>query len=106
MIDFLAAGAAGGASGLMGFLPIIGIFIIFWFFLFRPQMKRQKEHAAKIAGLKKNDKVVTAGGLLGKVTKVDDDYCEVEIAPNVRVKAVKGTIGDIIEPGTKPAAND
>lgn len=106
MIDFLAAGGAGGSSGLIGFLPIIGIFIIFWFFLFRPQMKRQKEHAAKVAGLKKNDKVVTAGGLVGKVTKVDDDYCEIELAKDVRVKAVKGTIGDIIEPGAKPAAND
>ncbi len=106
MIDLLAAGGASTTSGLVGFLPIIGIFIIFWFFLFRPQMKRQKEHAAKIAGLKKNDRVITAGGLVGKITKVDDDYCEIEIAANVRVKAVKATIGDIIAPGAKPAAND
>ena len=103
MFDLLAAGASGGQSTIMGLLPIIGIFVIFWFFLFRPQMKRQKAHQAKIAAIKKNDKVITAGGLLGKVIKVDDDYCEIELAQGVRVKAVKGTIGDIVEPGNKPA---
>ena len=106
MIEFLAAGGAGEPSAIMTFLPIIGIFIIFWFFLFRPQMKKQKEHAAKVAGLKKNDQVITSGGLLGKVIKVDDVYATIEIAEGVRVKVVKGTIGDIVEPGLKPVAND
>ena len=76
---------------------------IFWFLLIRPQMRRQKEHAAKIAGVKKGDQVVTAGGLLGKVIKVDDHYAEIEIAQGVRVKAVKSTLGDIVPPGGKPA---
>ena len=100
---FLAAATAGG--GLVGFVPIIGMIAIFWFLLIRPQMKRQKEHQAKIAGLKKGDQVVTAGGLIGKVVRVDDNYADIELAQGVRVKAVKGTIGDIVPPGGT-AAND
>ena len=78
MLDFLAAGSAGAAPpGWLQFLPIIGMVAIFWFLLIRPQMKRQKEHQAKIAGVKKGDQVVTAGGLLGKVIKVDEQYAEI-----------------------------
>ena len=67
-------------------------------------MRRQKEHQTKIAGIKKGDQVVTAGGLLGKVVKVDDHYAELELAQGVRVKAVKSTIGDVVPPGgTAPA---
>ncbi|ANU08296.1 preprotein translocase subunit YajC [Paraurantiacibacter namhicola] len=104
MIEFLIAAAPQG-SGLMGFVPIIGMIAIFWFLLIRPQMKRQKEHQAKVAGLKKGDQVVTAGGLIGKVVKVDENYADIELAQGVRVKAVKATIGDIIPPGGT-AAND
>ena len=104
MLDFLAAGSAGAAPpGWLQFLPIIGMVAIFWFVLIRPQMRRQKEHQAKIASVKKGDQVVTAGGLLGKVTKVDDQYAEIEIAQGVRVRAVKSTLGDIVPPGGKPA---
>lgn len=103
MLDFLAAAGAETAPGWVSFLPIIGMVLIFWFLLFRPQMKRQKEHAEKIASIKRNDQVVTAGGLVGKVTKVDDTYAEIEIAQGVKVKAVKATIGDIIKSGGKPA---
>jgi preprotein translocase subunit YajC len=106
MLDFLAAGSAGAAPpGWVQFLPIVGMIAIFWFLIIRPQMKRQKQHQIKIAGVKKGDQVVTAGGLLGKVIKVDDHYAEIEIAQGVRVKAVKSTIGDIVPPGGK-AAND
>jgi preprotein translocase subunit YajC len=66
-----------------------------------PQMRRQKEHAAKVASLKKGDEVITAGGLVGKVIRVDDTYAELELGQNVRVRAVKTTIGDIIPPGGK-----
>jgi preprotein translocase subunit YajC len=106
MLDLLSA-AAGGASppGWVQFLPIVGMIVIFWFLLIRPQMRRQKEHQSKIASVKKGDQVVTAGGLLGKVIKVDDHYVEIEIAQGVRVKAVKATIGDIVPPGGA-AAND
>lgn len=106
MIDLLAAGGAPAGGGLIGFLPIVGMLLIFWFLLFRPQMKRQKEHAAKISAVKKNDKVVTAGGVVGKVVKVEDDYVDVEIAQGVRVKVVKSTLGDIIPPGAGKPAND
>ena len=106
MLDFLAAGtAASGPPGWTTFLPIIGMVAIFWFLLIRPQMRQQKAHREKIAGVKKGDQVVTAGGLLGKVIKVDDNYAEIEIAQGVRVKAVKTTLGDIVPPGGK-AAND
>jgi preprotein translocase subunit YajC len=104
MLDFLAAGTAeAGPPGWVQFLPIIGMIAIFWFLIIRPQMKRQKEHQAKIASVKKGDQVITAGGLLGKVTKVDDQYAEIEIAQGVRVRAVKATLGDIVPPGGKPA---
>lgn len=85
--------------------PLLLIFVVFYFFLIRPQQKRAKEHEAKINAVQKNDEVVTAGGLMGKVIKVADDYVEVEIAPNVRVKAVKSTIANVQSRGTK-AAND
>ena len=104
MFDFLASGSAGAAApGWVQFLPIIGMVVIFWFLIIRPQMQRQKQHQAKVAAVKRGDQVVTAGGLLGKVTKVDDDYVELEIAHGVKVKAVKSTLGDIVHAGGKPA---
>ena len=104
--DLLAAAAAGAASAppaWISFLPIIGMIAIFWFLIIRPQMKRQKDHQTKIAAVKKGDQVVTAGGLVAKVMKVDETYVELELGTNVRVKAVKATLGDIILPGGKPA---
>ena len=104
MLDFLAAGSAAAAPpGWLQFLPIIGMVAIFWFLLIRPQMRRQKEHAAKIAGVKKGDQVVTAGGLVGKVLRVDDHYVDLELGQGVKVKAVKSTLGDIVPPGGTPA---
>jgi preprotein translocase subunit YajC len=106
MFHFLSAGATAGAQpGWISFLPLVGMVVIFWFLLIRPQMKKQKEHQAKIASVKKGDQIVTGGGLIGKVTKVDEYYAEIEIAQGVRVKAVKQTITDIVPPGG-PAAND
>lgn len=104
--DLLAAAGAGVSAGppaWISFLPIIGMIAIFWFLIIRPQMKQQKEHRAKIASVKKGDQIVTAGGLVGKVIKVDDVYVELELGTNVRVKAIKATLGDIIAPGGKPA---
>jgi preprotein translocase subunit YajC len=104
MLDFLAAGSAAGAPpGWVQFLPIVGMILIFWFLIIRPQMRQQKLHREKVAAVKKGDAVVTAGGLFGKVIKVDDDTVELEIAQGVRVKAVKSTLGDIVQPGGKPA---
>lgn len=103
--DLLAAAAGAGAAppAWINFLPIAGMIAIFWFLIIRPQMKRQKEHQQKVAAMKKGDQVVTAGGLVGKVVKVDDVYVELDLGTNVRVKAIKATIGDIIPPGGTPA---
>ena len=107
--DLLAAagaGAAGAPPAWISILPIVGMIAIFWFLIIRPQMNRQKQHQAKIAAFKKGDQVVTAGGLVGKIIKVDDHYAELELGQGVRVKAVKSTIGDIIPPGGTAPAND
>ncbi|MFM5947957.1 MAG: preprotein translocase subunit YajC [Novosphingobium sp.] len=88
----------------MQFLPLVAMVAVFWFLIIRPQMRRQKEHQSKISQIKKGDQVLTGGGLLAKVIKVDDHYAEVEIAPNVRVKALKSTLADVVPPAG--AAND
>ena len=107
MLNILAAAAGADAPpGWVQWVPIAGMIAIFWFLIIRPQMRQQKAHREKIGSIKKGDKVVTAGGLLGKVVKVDDDYVDLELAQGVRVKAVKSTIGDIIPPGGAAAAND
>ncbi len=86
------------------YLPFVAIFAVMWFLMIRPQMRRQRDLQDKIGSIKKGDQVLTAGGFLGKVTKVDDTYAEIELAPNVRVKALKSTIADIVPPiGSKPA---
>ena len=106
MFEILAAAASAEAPpAWIQWLPIVGMILIFWFLIIRPQMKRQKEHQQKVEGIKKGDQIVTAGGLVGKVHKVDDTYAEIDLAQGVRVKAVKSTIGDVIPPGGS-AAND
>jgi preprotein translocase subunit YajC len=93
--------AAGGATGmLMQFAPLILIFIVFYFILIRPQQKKMKDHRAMLGQLKRGDRVVTAGGMVAKVTSVKEgsDEIEAEIAPNVRVTLVRTTIGSVIRP--------
>ncbi len=101
----LAAGDAGAAPpAWMQFLPLVAMGVIFWLLILRPQMRQQKQQREKIAAIKKGDQVVTGGGLVGKVIKVDETYAELELAPNVKVKAVKTTIADVLSPtGSKPA---
>lgn len=108
ILDILSAAASAGEQppAWLQFMPLIAMALIFWFLLLRPQMRQQKEHRAKIEAVKKGDQVVTGGGLVGKVTKVDESYAEVEIAPNVRVKAVKSMISDVLNPATSKPAND
>ena len=106
MVFAAAAGAAGetnSAAFFVQILPLLLIFVVFYVLLIRPQHKRAKEHQAKIEAVGKNDEVVTGGGLIGKVTKVADDHVEVELAPNVRVKALKSTLADVKSRATKPA---
>lgn len=99
-----AGGAPGGGAGfLLQMAPLLLIFVIFYFLLIRPQQTRAKAHQAMIGAVKKNDTVVTGGGLIGKVTRVDDAELEVEIASGVRVKVLKGTLAEVRAFGTKPA---
>jgi preprotein translocase subunit YajC len=94
-------------NGLLGsassFLPLVLIFGVFYFLLIRPQQQRQKEMKAMLTALKRGDRVVTGGGILGLVQKVKDNEVEVEIAPNVRVTVLLDTITTVIKP---VAAND
>lgn len=102
-----AAAAAGEAPPVWAqFVPLIMMALVFWFLIIRPQMRRQKELQNKISGIKKGDQVLTGGGFLAKVIKVDDHYAELELGPNVRVKALKSTIADVVPPGGAAPAND
>ena len=101
-----AGGQASGAGILVQMAPLVLIFVVFYFLLIRPQQKKMKEHKAKIDAVKKGDQVVTGGGLVGKVVRVDDIYADVELAPGMKVKAVKATLTDVINPMTAKPAND
>jgi preprotein translocase subunit YajC len=101
------AGASGGAgSFLINIMPLVLIFVIFWFLLIRPQQKRMKEHREMISAVKRGDRVVTGGGLLGKVTKVADDEVEIDLGGGQKVRALKATLSDVRNPNTARAAND
>ena len=104
---YASAGAApeGAAGFFVSIFPLILIFVIFYFLLIRPQSRRMKQHQTKIGAVKKNDTVVTGGGLIGKVTRVDENEVEVELAPGMRVRALKSTLSDVTAAGGK-AAND
>ena len=79
------------------------IFVIFYFLLIRPQQRRMKQHQAMIGAVKQHDTAVTSGGLIGKVTKVDENEVELEIAQGVRVRVVKSMLSDVRPHGAKPA---
>jgi preprotein translocase subunit YajC len=104
---YAAAGGAAAPGGAAGFMvsvfPFLLIFVIFYFLLIRPQQKRMKAHQAMLAAVKRGDVVVTSGGLIGKVTKVDETEVEVELAANVRVRVVKGMLSEVRQAGAKPA---
>jgi preprotein translocase subunit YajC len=101
-----AAATAGPEAFLLQLLPLVMILVVFYFLLIRPQQKRLKEHQERIGGLRRGDTVVTSGGIIGKITKVAEDEVTVEIAPNVTVRVVKGTIGDVRGKGEPVVAND
>jgi preprotein translocase subunit YajC len=96
------APAAGGdmQSSLMSMLPLVLMFVVLYFVMIRPQMKRQKEHRAMIDALAKGDEVATAGGLLGKVTKLGDTYIGVEIAGGVEVQLQRSAVVQVLPKGS------
>ena len=98
-----AAAPSGGAAFFVQILPLLFVFVIFYFLMIRPQQRRMKQHQATINAVQKNDQVVTAGGIRGKVTKVTDDEAEVEIANGVRIRVIKSTISHVLKAGGKPA---
>ena len=100
-----AQSADGASSMLMQLAPLVLIFAVFYFLLIRPQQKKVKDHRAMLDAVKRGDVVVTTGGLIGKVVHVDTNEIGLELAPNVRVKAVKGMISEI-RAKTEPASGD
>jgi preprotein translocase subunit YajC len=97
-----AAGLQGG--GTMTLLLMAGMFVVFYFLLIRPQQKRAKEHKALISALAKGDEVVTAGGTLGRVTDLNDNYVTVEIADGVNVKVQRQAVQTVLPKGTMKSA--
>ena len=95
--------ASTGVAQFLSLAPLFLVFVVFYFLMIRPQQRRVKALQASIAAVKKGDQVITSGGILGRVTKVEDLYVEVEIAPNTRVRVVKATLSEITNPNAKPA---
>jgi preprotein translocase subunit YajC len=96
------APAAGGdmQSSLMSMLPLVLMFVVLYFVMIRPQMKKQKEHRTMVEALAKGDEVVTAGGLLGKVSKLGDNFISVEIANGVEVQLQRSAVAQVLPKGS------
>jgi len=94
------AAAAQGAPGMGDLVFLVLLFVVFYFVLIRPQMKRSKEHKSMVQSLSKGDEVVTGGGLLGKITKVGDNFVELEVADGVTVKVQRPAISTLMPKGT------
>ncbi|MAQ20378.1 MAG: preprotein translocase subunit YajC [Gammaproteobacteria bacterium] len=94
------AQAGGQANAFTSFLPLIVIFVLFYFLLIRPQQKRAKEHKKMVDELAEGQEVVTAGGVLGKVASVNNDWITLEVSDGVSLKVQRGTISVVVPPGT------
>lgn len=97
---FAQTPAASPGSDLMAFLPMILIFVVFYFLLIRPQQKKAKEHRAMLSALQKGEEVVTAGGVVGRISKLSDQYATIEIAPGVEVSVQRSSIAQLLPKGT------
>lgn len=95
-----AQSAGSPEQGFIAFLPMIAIFIIFYFMLIRPQQKKGKEQKAMIDALSKGDEVVTAGGIVGRVMKINENYVTLEIASNTEISVQRSAIGLLLPKGT------
>jgi preprotein translocase subunit YajC len=105
-----AAGSAAAADPMQGiigsFLPLLLMAAVFYFLLLRPQMQQRKRHQEMLSALKKNDMIITQGGLIGKVRSVADDEVRVELAPNVDVRVVRSAIAEVKSKTDPAPAND
>jgi len=98
MINYAhAQAAAQQPSMLASFIPLILIFLIFYFLLIRPQQKKQKEHKILLDSIQRGDEILSSGGILGKVMKVDNDRLTVEISKGVNVTVIRSTVADVIK---------
>ncbi len=95
-----AAGSASQSDTLLTFLPMIAIFVVFYFLLIRPQQKKAKEARAMLDALEKGNEVVTAGGIVGRINKLTDQYATLEVAPNVEMTVQRGAISQLLPKGT------
>jgi preprotein translocase subunit YajC len=95
-----AAAGAAQENTLLTFLPMVAIFVVFYFLLIRPQQKKQKESRAMLESLEKGNEIVTAGGVLGRIVKIDEQYVTVEVAPNVQMIVQRGAISQLLPKGT------
>ena len=89
-----------GGSDLMTFLPMIAIFVVFYFLLIRPQQKKAKEAKSMLEALQKGDEVVTAGGLLGRIAKLSDQYATLEVAANTEITVQRQAVAQLLPKGT------
>jgi len=99
-----APAAASPESSLLGMLPLVLMFVVLYFAMIRPQMKRQKEHKAMIESIAKGDEVVTAGGILGKVSKLGDNFIHLEVANGVELQLQRSAITQVLPKGSIKAA--
>ena len=97
---FAQVPGSGGDGGMMNILFIVLMFVIIYFLMIRPQMKRAKEHRTMLDALQKGDEVITAGGVLGRVSKMGEAYITIEIAPNTEVSVQKAAVQTVLPKGT------
>ena len=97
---FAQAAPAGGDAGFMGLLPIVLMFVLLYFLMIRPQMKRAKEHKQMVEALQKGDEVLTAGGVVGRITVMGDAYVSLEIAPGIEVSVQRSAVQTLLPKGT------
>jgi len=95
-----AQAAGGGDPGFVGLLPIVLMFVLLYFLMIRPQMKRAKEHKQMVEALQKGDEVITAGGVVGRISKIGDAYVSVEIAPNTEISVQRAAVQTLLPKGT------
>ncbi|HEY4637966.1 MAG TPA: preprotein translocase subunit YajC [Burkholderiales bacterium] len=95
-----AQAAGGGDPGFVGLLPIVLMFVLLYFLMIRPQMKRAKEHKQMVEALQKGDEVITAGGVVGRISKMGEAYVTLEIAPNTEISVQRTAVQTLLPKGT------
>src|SRR5688572_21905215 len=96
--------AAGAGGGMESIFLIVAMFAVLYFLMIRPQMKRAKEHKAMVDALQKGDEVVTAGGVLGRISKIGESYISVEIARDIEIQVQRGAVQTVLPKGTIKSA--